>query len=81
MKDSYFWGSLKNPIFRGGEYEKPTYSGRDCLKREAWTVCRFNRGIGKKEGVVFSKGIDTPMHTVYLFYMLHQKLMLIEYKD
>ena len=27
----------------------------DCLKREggAWTVCRFKKGLGKKEGSVF----------------------------
>ena len=33
----------------------------NCLKREAWRVCRFKgsgRGGGKKEG-----GVDTPMHT------------------
>ena len=31
--------------------------------QEAWTVCRF-RGPGKREGVVFLRGVDTPMHTM-----------------
>ena len=48
---------------------KNQYRGRDCLKREAWTVCRFKGGgwgLGKKEGVVFFRGggVDNPMHTM-----------------
>ena len=30
----------------------------------AWTVCRFKGGLGKKRGVVFLRGVDTPMHTM-----------------
>ena len=26
------------------------YIEGDCLKSGAWTVCRFKRGLGKKEG-------------------------------
>ena len=59
MKSS--WGSQKNLIFRRVQ-EKPVYKGV-CLKRGALTVSRFNVGLGKKEGVVFMRGIDTPMHT------------------
>ena len=29
----------------------------------ACTVCRLKRGLGK-EGVVFFRGFDTPMHTM-----------------
>ena len=29
---------------------KNQYRGGDCLKRGAWTVCRFKGGFGKKEG-------------------------------
>ena len=37
----------------------------NCLKRGAWTVCRFKRGLSKKKGMVFvSEGVDTPMHTI-----------------
>ena len=33
---------------------KNRYTRGNCLKREAWIVCRFKgRGLGKKEGVVF----------------------------
>ena len=42
------WGSLKDPAFRG--VLKNQYIGGDCLKRGAWTVCWFKRGLGKKEG-------------------------------
>ena len=32
----------------------------------AWTVGRFKGGggLGEKEGVVFLRGLDTPMHTI-----------------
>ena len=40
----------------GVVHDKPVYRG-DCLKGGAWTVCRFKRGLGKKEGVgVFEVG-------------------------
>ena len=48
-------GSLKNPIFRG-VHEKPVYRGGDCLKEGHWTVFRFKRGLGEKEGLVFLRG-------------------------
>ena len=47
----YYGGSLKNLIFKVG-HEKPI-----CLKRKAWTVCRFKKGLSKKEGV----SVFTPM--------------------
>ena len=31
---------------------------------EAWTVCQFKEGLGKKEGDGVSEGVDTPMHTM-----------------
>ena len=32
-------------------------TGADCLKKwDAWTVCKFKGGLGKKEGVVFEGG-------------------------
>ena len=37
----------------------------DCLKWGAWTVCRFKRGLSKKEEAVFLGGRDTPMHTMH----------------
>ena len=49
-----YGGSLKNLIFRGLT-KKPICSG-GCLKRRAWTVCRFKRGIGEKEGEGVFKG-------------------------
>ena len=36
----------------------------------AWTVSRFEGGLGKKERLVFLKGgrVDTPMHTMLQLY-------------
>ena len=60
----YFWGSWKNPSFRGGFHKKPIYSG-DCLKRGAWTVCRFKgEGLGKKEGGVLERKGLVPQCTL-----------------
>ena len=54
---------MKNPIFRL-VHEKPTNWGVDCLKRGAWTVWRFKRGLGKKEGVMLLKGGLRPQCTL-----------------
>ena len=44
----------KNPIFREGGVTKKQYIGGTCLKKGAWTVCRFKRGLAEKEeGAVF----------------------------
>ena len=32
------------------------YRGGDCLKKGAWTVCKFKRGLGKKEGAGVFEG-------------------------
>ena len=43
------------------------FLGGDCLEREAWTVCRFKGGLGKKEeGGVFEREFDTPIHTMLI---------------
>ena len=46
---------------------KNQYIGGNCLKKGAWTVCRFKGGggLGEKEGVVFVfEGGLTPVHTM-----------------
>ena len=56
---SYFCQSLKNSTFRGAGHEKPIQRG-DCLKRGAWTVCKFKGGRTWQErggGVVFFEGL------------------------
>ena len=43
-----------------GVHEKNNIKGGgDCLKggRGIWTVCWFKEGLGKKEGVVFLRGV------------------------
>ena len=47
--------SLKNVIFMEGGYEKAIYIGENCLKKGAWTVCRFNEGTWWKRGVLIAK--------------------------
>ena len=59
-----YWSSLENLIFKGGwgGPRKTIYRG-NCLKRGTWTVCRFRgRGLDEKEGVVFLRSVNTPMH-------------------
>ena len=58
-KNLNFGGSLKNPIFKngmGGSWNNQ-YTGRDYLTRGTWAVCRFKRGLGKKEGSGFFEGV------------------------
>ena len=46
---------MKDPTFRG--VQEKQYRGGIALKGGAWTVCRFVRGLGKKEGGgVFERG-------------------------
>ena len=71
MKNFNFWGSLKNPIFRVG-LTKNQYRGGNCLKRGAWTVCRFKGETWQERGGgVFEEGegVDTLMHTMCTFYV------------
>ena len=42
---------------RGSQKTKNQYIGRDYLERRAWTVCRFNRGLGEKEESGVCKGL------------------------
>ena len=39
----------KTRVLERGVHKKLIYK-EDSLKGEAWTVCRFNGGLGKKEG-------------------------------
>ena len=47
--------------------------GGDCLKRGAWTVSRFKRGLARKRVWFFLSGVDTPMHTMHNFYVFWLK--------
>ena len=53
----------------GGGLTKPI---ENCLKEGggAWTVYRFKRGLGKKEGGGVFEGGDTPMHALYITLLL-----------
>ena len=45
---------------------KNQYIGGDCLKRGAWTVCRFKRGLARKQkgrGGIF-EGELIPLYTL-----------------
>ena len=46
---------MKNPIFKRGVHEKPTYR-ENCLKRGPWAVRRFMWGLREKRGMVFLRG-------------------------
>ena len=63
---------------------KNQYRGGDCLKRGAWTVCRFKEGLGKKEGegVVFEKGLisQCTLCTMEIFSVVKVKGCLLKMK-
>ena len=43
--------------FLGGGFTRKQYIWGNCPKKGAWTVCRFNTGVDKKEwGGVFKAG-------------------------
>ena len=76
-KLKYFLGSLKNLIFRGEVHEKHIEGG--LPEKGAWIVCRFNRGHGKKERVVFLRGMgggdwySIPHYGSYHWILTHSK--------
>ena len=45
-------------FFRSGRVRQKIIFKGDCLKWEAWTVCRFNRGLDENDGDgVFERGL------------------------
>ena len=66
MKNFNIFGVHRNIQFLGGRrlHEKPMCR-EDYLKRgELGQFADLSGGVGKKEGVVILRGIDTPMHTM-----------------
>ena len=66
-KSDFYGGGVGGGV---GGHEKTIYRG-NCLKREAWSVCKFKGGgLAKKEvdGVFEGGGGDTPMHTMATFF-------------
>ena len=55
--------TLRGGCWKRGESRKTDTEG-GLPKNWAWTVCRFKRELGKKEGMVFLRGLDIPMHTI-----------------
>ena len=52
-------GSLKIKFLVSEGFTKYQYVGENCLKRGAWIVCRFRRGLDKNEkGGNFEGGGD-----------------------
>ena len=46
----------KTQFLGEGRLQKNQYIEGNCLKRGAWTVCRFKEGLAKKRGVGFFRG-------------------------
>ena len=66
-KSDFYGGGREGGV---GGHEKTIYRG-NCLKREAWSVCKFKGGgLAKKEvdDVFEGGGGDTPMHTMATFF-------------
>ena len=83
-----YGGSLKNLILRrgggggGGLFTKnPIFrkrGGRGCQKTWAWTVCRFKRGLGKKERVVFLREVRYPnAHYEFVNFFKYRLIFII----
>ena len=56
IKDKILWGFTEKSDFRRGVMKKPIYRGGGeggLPKKGAWTVCRFKKGLGEKEGWCF----------------------------
>ena len=80
MKDEKlqcFWGSWKNPSFRGGFLKKPIYIGGLPKKGGGvWTVCRSKRGAWQERGGgVFDGGLILQFKPCFVQYYSQ----LIEY--
>ena len=54
----------KNLTFREGIHKK-SIKGRDCLKSEAWTVCRFEEGGGRGGGMAYQEVSNLFLKTAY----------------
>ena len=51
-------------MFQGG-FTKNQDIGGNCLKREAWAVCKFRGGGGGRGGLSKKEeGADAPMHAM-----------------
>ena len=57
-------GGLKMKILIWRFTEKSNFQGGLRETNRAWTVCRCKVGLTKEEGVVFLRGVDTPMHNM-----------------
>ena len=54
---------------------KNQYIRWNCLKRGAWAVCRFKWGLGKKEEVVFLRGVISQCTLWYVMGNLQLKFL------
>ena len=49
--------------------------GGQYLKRGVWTICRFNGGQWQeREGGLFESGVDTPIHTMPVIFVVTNSL-------
>ena len=56
---------MKSLNFRGG-FTTKQYLGGKLPKKGTRTICRCERGLGKKDVVVFLIVVDTPIHTRFM---------------
>ena len=48
MKNFNIWAFIEKSDFQRGDFTKKPIKRRDCVKRGAWTVCRFKVGLSRK---------------------------------
>ena len=57
---------MKNPIFRGMLTKNQYIGGKLPKKRGLGQFVDLRGGLDEKQGVVFLRGYDTPMHTMFM---------------
>ena len=57
MKNFNIWVFIEKSDFQRGGLTKKPIKRRDCVKRRAWTVCRFKGGLSRKRRGWFLRGV------------------------
>ena len=60
-----------------GGFTKNQIEGGRLPQKGDWTVCRFKRGLGKKQGVVFLRRVDNLIHTMRMVQNLKRNLFFV----
>ena len=60
MKNFNIWAFTEKFDYQMRDFTKKPRKRRDCIKRGAWTTCRFKRGLSRKRGWCFLRLVLIP---------------------